>query len=252
MKLVKAFGLALLAVVAVVAFIQVGTDSTHAEGEKKIVLCKKGSVTVCPNETDIWVSNKIVTAEAVELTVLGAIKEICTEVKLVGPVAPKMGSELTWTVIAARIQGCEGPCQTVRLDGLPAVAKVKAEPSGDEDTYWLLLPLKIKAVCTGGVTCVFSSHAKVEIVDPNVSGQPKLFVKNVPMTLVSGSKLACGTTNTLDGFFYLTGGALTILYALFELTAKEQEEQAVEEKHEEELHGKEWHEEELKIEEEYS
>jgi hypothetical protein len=250
MKSIKAYSLtafALAIIVVVTGFVHPGGYS--AQAAPKIVLCKKPEKKMCPND-ETWRTGKGVRSILGSFTISGTLNLECSELKLAGPISPRMGTKLKWTIKTAVFEGCEEPCEAIAFNPLP-IAEISAEDEAPWDIFWFLFPVTIEALCAGNQNCTFTSDPKVAISAPTSSGLPKIMIKEAPLTRTFGDPNFCGNNNTWTDNFIMEGGLLNILLALYELTSKEEEEQESNEKHDVELANEEWHKEELEIEKEW-
>jgi hypothetical protein len=248
MRLIKALGLAVPVVAAVIVFVNPSPSSTRADEKEdaEVVLCEVGSTELCPGNK-IWGPGKFVIGESSELHFLGPWgSEGCEKVRFGAHFFPKMAATLEWNANSGVITECTKPCATITF-AEPPKNKITMDPV---EVYLILMKFKVKLQCEGGYECVFSADNTFEFGDTNTHGYPKVIATKAPLSLVTGSKTLCGTTSTWDGMILLNGVRLTVLFSLYELTPLQKEEQVGQEAHEKELHEKEWHEEELEFEKE--
>jgi|GEM_PF-3631872 len=221
MRFIKALGLVLLLAAGVIVFFGPGPASTRADTEedKEIVLCMVPSKPLCPELADVWPKGKIITASpesGTDLKLSGTLATLCKEVQIKGPIITEMAEVLLWQTSEAKVGKCEGACTAVTFQNLP-VGEIRAD---EGDNYLLLIPMVVKlSGCLFGVTCTFKGDSVLEIADPNTGGIPQALAKEEPMSLVSGSEMVCGKTGQWDARLLLTGGSLTVLYELYDLSS---------------------------------
>ncbi len=215
MRLTKALGLAVVAVVAAVAIINPGSASPQGGGDPEVVICNKSEVLCAKGEYRI---RKGITWKAKEALFLGVLEvQSCSDAELTGRFVG-MGNPLLLEIFTLRFYGTCSPCTTVTVENL-SHGQVKVAAN---DVYTLLMSFKVKMSCPFGQTCKFEVPDAVLAIHNTAAGAPEFLAVEEEIK-VEEKEFLCGTIGGWDTKFLNTFAPLKYWFALYKLTQHESE-----------------------------
>ncbi len=207
MRLTKALGLSVLAVVVAMAFL--GTAS--AQADKEIALCFTEEV-LC--NSGHW-PEKLMDSLTEEVLFLGPVNVICEHSRIHGETVKAMGTALLFAILEMAFDNCRKTCGNVEVDSEFADGKFTVFA---KDVYLFVLNFKIKmSECPLGTKCAYSGEEVVMSAANTGEGSILVNAEKEKLTKTEGTIAVCGLATEWDACYELENPMLNFYLSLYEL-----------------------------------